>query len=319
MTDDHNSKVTPPKTSSEVPPRTIMVEVDGELIEAPNPAYEAYEAERLAHEEEAANALVEAEAAARRAAEAEAAAANAAFEEEYARLEAQEAMEQERLAREAEIEAARLEANRVLREQEAEEARLEVLRDTFLVVLGIIQPEGGAGEVGFHPEDAPVIAKQVAFLMAYADCGVVKTAADIARVPRSTHQIWLKDPRYQEAFALAQEMAGDILEQEAIRRAAKGVEEPVFYRGEVVGSVRKFSDALLTFLLKGNRPEKFRERFDISNPQDEMRKLATLLGVTPNEVAAMLKSGDIPANLTKLGDEEKAPTRTGPSGKTSIH
>ena len=38
------------------------------------------------------------------------------------------------------------------------------------------------------------------------------------------------------------------------------MEEPVFYQGEVVGSVRKFSDTLLMFLLKGNRPDKYKDR-----------------------------------------------------------
>lgn len=310
-------------------PKTVKVEVDGEITEVPNPVWLALEADRLALEEEAANALIAEEEAAARAAEVAASLEREEFDREYQRLERLETieqnravLEQQRRAREAEIQAARDEETQALREQEAEDARLTVLRDTFLVVLGVIQAEGGEGEVGYHKEDQDTIDRQVAFLMAYSDAGTVKAAAEQARVPRSTHQIWLKDPRYQEAFSLAQELAGDLLEQEAIRRAAHGVPEPVFYRGEVVGAVKKYSDALLTFLLKGNRPEKFRERFDISNPHDEMRKLATLLGVTPGEVAVMMSTGSLPKVLSKLGVGETAPPKTAGSGsgtKSSVH
>lgn len=55
----------------------------------------------------------------------------------------------------------------------------------------------------------------------------------------------------------------DEMEAEAYRRAVKGTLKPVFYQGEEVGKIREFSDSLLQFILKGNRPEKFRERFDI--------------------------------------------------------
>ena len=57
------------------------------------------------------------------------------------------------------------------------------------------------------------------------------------------------------------EEACDVLEAEARRRAFSGVDEPVFHKGEVVGHVRKYSDTLLIFLLKGYRPERFRDGY----------------------------------------------------------
>jgi hypothetical protein len=64
---------------------------------------------------------------------------------------------------------------------------------------------------------------------------------------------------------MAKEMAADRLEEEAWRRAVDGVEEPVgFYRGEPGAYVRRYSDTLLIFLLKGLRPEKYRERYEHS-------------------------------------------------------
>ena len=71
---------------------------------------------------------------------------------------------------------------------------------------------------------------------------------------------WLEQGKaYSEAFEDAQEHAVETLEEEARRRAMFGVEQPVFYKGEVCGSIRKYSDVLLIFLLKGLRPEVYRE------------------------------------------------------------
>lgn len=47
------------------------------------------------------------------------------------------------------------------------------------------------------------------------------------------------------------------LEEEAVRRALFGVAEPVFHQGRECGSKAKHSDALLIFLLKTLRPERY--------------------------------------------------------------
>jgi hypothetical protein len=69
-----------------------------------------------------------------------------------------------------------------------------------------------------------------------------------------------KSEGYKKAFEDAAEEAADLLETEARRRALEGVEEPVFYQGQQCGTVHKYSDTLLIFLLKGCRPEKYVER-----------------------------------------------------------
>ena len=101
---------------------------------------------------------------------------------------------------------------------------------------------------------------QRAFLAAYAECGTITAAAEAAKINRRQHHRWIEAGNgYQEAFAEARERAGDRLEEEARRRAVDGVPEPVFYKGKPVGAIRKYSDTLLIFLLKGARPEKYRE------------------------------------------------------------
>ena len=104
-------------------------------------------------------------------------------------------------------------------------------------------------------------AKKRAFLDAYAETGTIKRAAEIAGIERKSHYLWLeKDPEYVEEFKSAREQAGDSLEQEARRRAIEGVPEPVWYRGQIVGEIQKYSDTLLIFLLKGAKPEKYAEK-----------------------------------------------------------
>jgi len=105
--------------------------------------------------------------------------------------------------------------------------------------------------------------KQQAFLAAYRELGNVTHAARAAEVARRNHPIWMQQPEYAEAFEDAREEACDHLEGEARRRAVTGTEEPVFYNGQVCGTIRKYSDTLLIFLLKAANPEKFNDRRDV--------------------------------------------------------
>lgn len=101
------------------------------------------------------------------------------------------------------------------------------------------------------------------FLASIALTGNVGISAAQIGIHRATHYVWLKeDPDYAAAFAAAMEDAADHLEAEARRRAVEGWIEPVFYRGKEVGGVRKYSDTLLIGLLKGARPEKYRDRVE---------------------------------------------------------
>ena len=65
------------------------------------------------------------------------------------------------------------------------------------------------------------------------------------------------DADFAARWHAAYEAGTDRLEDEALRRAVDGVDTPVYYGGEKVGDIRKYSDALLMFQLKGRRPEKY--------------------------------------------------------------
>lgn len=114
-------------------------------------------------------------------------------------------------------------------------------------------------------------ARQDAFLAAFGGCGNISTAAKLTEIDRKEHYRWLEsDPAYAERFKGATEEAADALEHEARRRAVEGVEEPVgWFQGQPGGYVKKYSDTLLIFLLKGARPEKYRERYEHTGKDGE--------------------------------------------------
>ena len=110
--------------------------------------------------------------------------------------------------------------------------------------------------------------KKAAFLEAYTESGNLSKAAEVVGINRASHYDWMRDdPQYPEAFAAAREQAIEIMEAELHRRAVEGVEEPVgWYQGEPGGTVRRYSDVLLMFLLKALKPSTYREKVEHTGP-----------------------------------------------------
>lgn len=112
-----------------------------------------------------------------------------------------------------------------------------------------------------------------AFLKALSDGGVVRHAAEAAGVSKNTaYRERERDSAFAEAWDDAIDDAADVLEVEARRRAILGVEKVTYVRsgtddkGRPVftqQTIREYSDTLLIFLLKGMRPEKFRDGYDL--------------------------------------------------------
>ena len=110
---------------------------------------------------------------------------------------------------------------------------------------------------------------QETFLTELAACGIITDACKAAGVSRqAAYKARERSPTFVAAWDDAVDQAADVMEREAWRRAVEGVEKPVFGSlggrsgsGEI-GRVQEYSDTLLIFLLKGARPEKFRERID---------------------------------------------------------
>lgn len=106
------------------------------------------------------------------------------------------------------------------------------------------------------------------FCEIFAATGNVRLAAGAAGVSRDTpYKRARRSPAFAARWARAREEAIDTLEAEARRRALSG------------------SDALLMFLLRAHRPERYREtiRIDIRR---EAERLASELGIDPEAAIA---------------------------------
>ena len=125
------------------------------------------------------------------------------------------------------------------------------------------------------------------FLTAIAEGAHVRLAAAVAKVHFT---LPYKRRRFDDAFRAAWDEAMEIgmeaLEGEAARRAYHGVEEPVFYNGVQCGSVRKYSDKLLMFLLKARKPANYREGSGAESARSPVTLNVTIVPVEERAGAA---------------------------------
>ncbi|MEN6358351.1 MAG: terminase [Armatimonadota bacterium] len=106
--------------------------------------------------------------------------------------------------------------------------------------------------------------KREIFLQALSETGIVSTACSAAGIVRATaYKHKSEDVKFEAEWEDALESAVDAMEVEAHRRAVTGCLEPVFYQGEEVGHIRRYSDTLLMFLMKSRKPEKFRDNHSV--------------------------------------------------------
>ncbi|MDH3231012.1 MAG: hypothetical protein OEN55_14580 [Alphaproteobacteria bacterium] len=111
------------------------------------------------------------------------------------------------------------------------------------------------------PRSKRTAAREKRFLAALGRGVSVAGAAAEAGICRAFAYRWrAADAGFAARWDAAYEEGTDTLEDEARRRAVQGTETPVYYAGRKIGVIRRCSDALLMFLLRGRRREKYRER-----------------------------------------------------------
>lgn len=115
------------------------------------------------------------------------------------------------------------------------------------------------------------------FLNVLRETGNITISADAAGVSTSyAHRARKRDPKFAAAWENAIVAAADYLVEEARRRAYEGVAEPVIWQGKICGMwikdgkpaeenepgaawiplvIRKYSDPLLMFLIRAQKPE----------------------------------------------------------------
>jgi hypothetical protein len=143
-------------------------------------------------------------------------------------------------------------------------------------------------------------AVKAAFLEALAETANVRRAAAqvgfSARI-RSIHA--RRDPEFAARWDETMQTAVEtVFEAEAIRRAVEGVEKGVYFQGQQVGVHREYSDTLLIFLLKGWRPERYKDRSEVMHAGSValLKKLERIGTMTPEELAAFLQEAEAYTN-----------------------
>ncbi len=108
--------------------------------------------------------------------------------------------------------------------------------------------------------------KRSAFLKALSLTGQVVESARAAGYTDSSYlrKLYNADEDFAESWEEALISASDSIEDACITRARDGVNEAVYYKGEVVGQKLRYSDQLAMFLLKGMRPEKYRDTLNVN-------------------------------------------------------
>lgn len=133
---------------------------------------------------------------------------------------------------------------------------------------GLVRGNGAVSSIsssGFGPKSEPwepvFLANMSRGLSVRRACKV--TGVDLALV----YQRRNADPAFAKRWAEATHLSTQALVDEAVRRAHHGEPVPLMHKGERVGTVRKYSDVLLMFLIK-QRDASFREAYDAAKGQD---------------------------------------------------
>lgn len=142
----------------------------------------------------------------------------------------------------------------------------------------------GTSMVALGPRFTPITPLVISsFLGAVAGCGNITQACDELRINRgSIYQMRQENEEFRVALNEALTTGYDAWEDAAAKRAFVGYEKPVFQQGIQVGEIVEYSDTLAALLLKGSKPEKYKER-------------------SSSEVTV---SGRLSVQLEKLSDEE---------------
>lgn len=94
------------------------------------------------------------------------------------------------------------------------------------------------------------------YLEVLSRCGVkMRSAMAIGVCPQTIMNARKSDPKFEEAVQTAMELYRERIAFALQSRAVDGWDEPVFYRGEEVGSIRKYSDKLMELEAKRQIPE----------------------------------------------------------------
>lgn len=98
------------------------------------------------------------------------------------------------------------------------------------------------------------------------NAGDVLDACRVIGVSTGWLKKWMRDdPKVEAAIQDAIDTGATVLESAMISRAVKGWKEPVYYKDELVGHKRKYSDTLLIKALESRKPETYGKKVDMNH------------------------------------------------------
>lgn len=105
----------------------------------------------------------------------------------------------------------------------------------------------------------------------------VKKACNLSGLTRSqAEELRVKIPEFNRIWTEAYEDASDELENAAFTRAVHGVDEDVFWRGDVVGTKTVYSDSLLSMMLQGRKSDKYKQKISTEHTGDKNNPVAVV-------------------------------------------
>lgn len=146
------------------------------------------------------------------------------------------------------------------------------------------------------------------FLEAISRGLCVREACRIAGItPGPVYHQRNTDEEFQKEWDRVADLGTELLEQEAQRRAFHGTEKPVFYKGEQCGVIQEYSDTLLMFVLRGRKPEMYRDKDRSGDTNVNVNVSAQANAMAASAIREMIADGTIPRLIEGGGCGEPSP------------
>ena len=149
------------------------------------------------------------------------------------------------------------------------------------------------------------------FIQEFRKRGLITKSAKAIGAERSLIYQWIdKFPEFAQRVEDAKQEVLEAVEEEAYRRALEGTERDEYYKGEVIGQYREFSDRLLEILLKALAPHKYKDTFAFSGKMEH--KHSGDIGVSMQDV---LNELDKREKTHRIGNEGQDAGAVRPNGE----
>lgn len=116
-----------------------------------------------------------------------------------------------------------------------------------------------------YRHDGLTPARQVALVQAFAECGCIREAcAKVGVSPEAVYRLRRRPDAqsFRLAMDFALDGAADAVEDAMYGRAINGVEVPHYYKGELVGTHRRYDERLAMFILRYRKPHRYGKHLD---------------------------------------------------------